>query len=333
MNRITYLSLFIYLMSGMTSIFAELPKFYKEVDHMVWVVEDLGKVTKGWKKIGFTEMEDLDWIQFIEEGENAIRMRAATAYLGGTRILWLEPGKKPSILKEFLTRYGEGVWSLVHAPTSWTEVKLEEERLSEAGMKESLMVRLLTKNGEVRYIFGKTDMQGTYVLGLTDETSAKKLYNPELKGYNKYGLKFSQYAFAVREPGPVSDYWHSLGFPEMEVTPSVVWEPEYYGQAADFKMDLGWQRHGNIVYEWCIPLRSPTVYEDHIKAHGEGFQHMGFRVEDMDEAIEVMESKQLAVSQSGGWGEKGKKGSGRFAYIDTTPYGGLSIELLWSYKE
>jgi hypothetical protein len=38
------------------------------------------------------------------------------------------------------------------------------------------------------------------------------------------------------------------------------------------------------------------------------------------------------VSQSGAWGEKGKPGSGRFAYVDTDAIGGVTIELLWNYK-
>jgi hypothetical protein len=35
---------------------------------------------------------------------------------------------------------------------------------------------------------------------------------------------------------------------------------------------------------------------------------------------------------SGAWGERGKKGYGRFAYMDTQAAGGIDIELLWNYK-
>ena len=38
------------------------------------------------------------------------------------------------------------------------------------------------------------------------------------------------------------------------------------------------------------------------------------------------------VAQSGGWGEAGKPGSGRFTYIDTDSIGGVLIELLWNYR-
>jgi len=95
-------------------------------------------------------------------------------------------------------------------------------------------------------------------------------------------------------------------------------------------MNLGWQRHGSIVYEWCIPLKPPTVYEDHIRVHGEGIQHFGFATSDMDAAIKFFTNKGYKVSMSGGWGEKGKAGSGRFTYVDLSKIGGMTIELLWS---
>lgn len=105
----------------------------------------------------------------------------------------------------------------------------------------------------------------------------------------------------------------------------------YRGQPADFEMNLGWQRHGNIVYEWCLPLKSPTVYEDHMKEHGEGIQHFGFSVTDIDAVIQDYRAKEFSVSMSGAWGEKNQPGSGRFAYIDLESAGGLTMELLWNY--
>jgi hypothetical protein len=98
-------------------------------------------------------------------------------------------------------------------------------------------------------------------------------------------------------------------------------------------MNLGWQRFGDIPYEWCIPLKPPTVYEDFIINHGEGLQHLGFNVEDIDEVITAFEAKGFYVVQSGSWGAKGQPGSGRFAYIGTAPVGGVLIELLWNYEQ
>jgi hypothetical protein len=50
----------------------------------------------------------------------------------------------------------------------------------------------------------------------------------------------------------------------------------------------------------------------------------------MDKAISAMRAQGFLVAQSGGWGEAGKPGSGRFAYMDTDALGGLTVELLWS---
>jgi len=36
---------------------------------------------------------------------------------------------------------------------------------------------------------------------------------------------------------------------------------------------------------------------------------------------------------SGGWGERGKPGSGRFAYMDAHSLGGVDVELLWSFPK
>jgi hypothetical protein len=53
----------------------------------------------------------------------------------------------------------------------------------------------------------------------------------------------------------------------------------------------------------------------------------------MDDAIRYFEDKGFKVSMTGGWGEKGKPGSGKFAYVDTEGIGGETIELLWNYTE
>jgi hypothetical protein len=38
-------------------------------------------------------------------------------------------------------------------------------------------------------------------------------------------------------------------------------------------------------------------------------------------------------SMGGTWGEKDRPGSGRYEYIDLEEAGGVTMELLWSYKE
>ena len=53
----------------------------------------------------------------------------------------------------------------------------------------------------------------------------------------------------------------------------------------------------------------------------------------MDKATAFFEQKGYKISMSGAWGDEGKKGSGRFAYIDLSEIGGMTLELLWNFKE
>jgi len=68
----------------------------------------------------------------------------------------------------------------------------------------------------------------------------------------------------------------------MQFTHGELTDLKYRGKPADFDMRLGWQRHGNVVYEWIQSLQGPDVYLDHMKVHGEGSHHLAFDVTDMD---------------------------------------------------
>jgi hypothetical protein len=59
---------------------------------------------------------------------------------------------------------------------------------------------------------------------------------------------------------------------------------------------------------------------------------MAFDVGDMDRAIAEWKQGGYAYVMGGAWGESGKRGSGRFAYLDTQSAGGIDVELLWNYR-
>ncbi len=311
---------------GITSI-AQIKDCYKKVDRVVWVVKDLNMVVKGWKDLGFTDFISYGMVPLqMENGQ--VNVYLTSGNLGGVHVSWIQPNSGNNLFTKFLEENGDGAFALMHRTGSKEALEKEVARLKDLKVPVLVKGSVETDSGPVNFVMMDTGEKGKYVLGI--------LHGPDdlshTKGTNKQGLTFSQYAFAIENPDPVSEYWVKLGFPPMQVTPGTSWGKEYYGQPADFEMNLGWQRHGNIVYEWCIPLRGPTVYHDHIEKYGEGIQHFGFGVKDMDEAIEYFENKGYEISMSGGWGDKGKPGSGRFAYVDTEKIGGETIELLWSYK-
>lgn len=314
------------------SISAQMNPVYKEVDHIIWIVQNIKKTQKGWAEIGFNEVEELKKVKLISHGykDDKGSIKASMAYLGGTKALWIQPVSGETIFSRSLTKNGEGAIALIHKVKDESELNQVTQQLASVNIGKIATYTLQTKSGDLKYTIMDTREKGKYYLGFVID---ERRSNPGYNGNNQLNMKFNQYAFAIKQPQSVSSFWVSAGLPEMEITHGELWDKEYFGKPANFDMNLGWQRHGSVVYEWCIPLEGPNVYADHMRVHGEGIQHFGFAVEDMDQAIQFFEQKEYKVSMSGGWGEKGKPGSGRFTYIDLSKIGGMTIELLWSYKE
>jgi hypothetical protein len=220
--------------------------------------------------------------------------------------------------------------SLVHRLDSKKSLKSEIKRLSRIGVNVKEEINIPTDNGDINYVLMDTWDEGMFYLGLTYGNS--DIYMTLLTSENLHSMALNQYAFAIRNENTsdVSAYWHKIGFPEFEINHPELGDKHYYGSEVDHDLIQGWQRHGDIAYEWCIPVSTPIVYDDHIKKHGEGIHHLAFTVQDMDKVLEDYKSKGFVVSMGGTWGEEGKPGSGRYEYIDLENAGGVTMELLWS---
>ena len=84
---------------------------------------------------------------------------------------------------------------------------------------------------------------------------------------------------------------------------------------------------GDAPFEWVQQITGPDVYVEYGKKHGEGFHHLGVNVTDMDEAIKLMTSRAAPPSQAAAW--NAAKGRGRAVYLDTEPFGGVTLELIY----
>ncbi len=332
MKKLFIGSVIFFLMCSSQILEAQTNPVYQEVDQILWVVKDLKSVKKGWVEIGFTEIENLKKVKLISHGlkDDKGKIKASFAHLGGAKALWIQPLSGETIFSRYLNKNGEGAVALIHKVKNEEQLHELTQQLARANIGKIATYTLQTKTGDLKYTIMDTKEKGKYYLGFVID---ERIGNSSYAGKNQQNMRFNQYAFAIEDEVPVSSFWVSAGLPELEITHGPVRDKEYFGKSADFDMKLGWQRHGTIVYEWIIPLKPPTVYADHIRMHGEGIQHFGFAVKDMDKAIDFFEQKGYKVSMSGGWGEKGKKGSGRFAYVDLSKIGGMTLELLWSYKE
>ncbi|HZP00972.1 MAG TPA: VOC family protein, partial [Terriglobia bacterium] len=185
------------------------------------------------------------------------------------------------------------------------------------------------KNGTGWFAYLDTAQRGggiTFELFFNPDTPSS---STATKTENEYPFnKIVQYAILVRDIKKVAEFYQSLGFGGMPVDHNISIDRIYRGKPGRFEMFLGWWHWPDVTYEWIQPIVGPSVYDEYLAAHGEGLHHLAFEVKDMDEAVRLLGSKGAPASQTGGWDARGSKG--RFAYLDTEPHGGLTIELLWN---
>ena len=99
----------------------------------------------------------------------------------------------------------------------------------------------------------------------------------------------------------------------------------YRGKNASFGLRhaLAWQ--GEMQFELVQPLGGPSIFADHLEAHGEGLHHVGKYVPDHDAAVaEALADGFEPLQSARGFGAEG---DGAFAYF-TRPDLPLIIELI-----
>lgn len=298
---------------------AQLPDFYRNVHELTWVVKDVDAVTAAWAKLGLTGIEAHGEttlpLEYRGSRTNA-RVRWTSGHVGAVAVDLYQPLAGKNAWSDFLSRHGDGVMSLLYLVPSREEYERELERLRVAGVS-------VLQRGD-NYVYLDTEPQGKYVLGLIYGTAPEPATG---------SVRVTQFAFVVDSLPAPSAYWKKLGFPEFTVTHPSLTGLFFRGHPTRYEQDLGWQRHGKVPFEWCVPpAGTPTVYAEYLKKHGAGVQHIAFEVSGMDEAIARYKQLGFDTVQGGGWGQEGKPGSGRFAYLDTERAGGLTIELLWNYR-
>lgn len=315
------------LCAGLSQTQPATPAMYQSVDSVIWVVRDMDATVAGWRKLGFSDIRVMGdvTLDVRYRGQPAPSLaKIAEGHLGDVAVRWIQPLQGMNAYSDFLARHGTGMFSLVHRASSREALQAEVARVNGLGVA-TLQTETAAGTSSTRTYFD-TEPQGKYALGVIYSP------DPEPPVTAAPGRKVVQFAFTVRQLEPVLDFWSRLGFTDRSVTHPPLWDLRYHDQPGAFDAELGWQRHGHVVYEWIMPLKGPTVYSDHIEKHGEGFHHIAFEVSDFDAEVARWNALGFPFIQGGAWGEKGKPGWGRFAYQETDAIAGAEVELLWNYR-
>jgi len=306
---------------------------YGHVSSMIWIARDLDPVLNYWQKLGLKNIERTNVTEFtglVYRGKPVpTTARSAFGHVGNVFIEWIQPVTGSNIYTEFLERHGDGVLALGFAVKSDQELEKQIQYFHSRGVDVVQSTEWKNAKGTGHGAYLDTAASGgglTIVLYHDPGDLAPAPAGIELNGAPL--TKFNHYAFVVRDVRKVGEYWQSLGFGGTQIDHNISVDRMYRGQPGKFEMDLGWQRYGDAPLEWIQSTQGPNIYEEYLKEHGEGLHHVGVDVEDMDAAAKTFAAIGAPRSMWGGWDTP--QGKGRFAYLDTDPYGGVTLELIWN---
>jgi methylmalonyl-CoA/ethylmalonyl-CoA epimerase len=99
-----------------------------------------------------------------------------------------------------------------------------------------------------------------------------------------------------------------------------------HGEPCEYRMRVALANVGPMRIELIEPLEGDTVYAEFVRDHGYGVHHLGVLVDDMQAAFGLAREAGLEVTQDGAG--FGPDGDGHYAYLDTEPLMGTTIELI-----
>ena len=108
--------------------------------------------------------------------------------------------------------------------------------------------------------------------------------------------------------------------------PPLVKRMTRHGEPCEYRMKVALANVGPMRIELIETMEGDTVYAEFVRDHGYGVHHLGVLVDDMEEALTRARAAGLTMTQDGAG--FGPDGDGHYAYLDTEPLMGTTIELI-----
>src|SRR6202167_3243824 len=187
---------------------AEMPDYYKTVNRVVWLVQNVDLAKQGWSQLGLSDIHEYpDVVLTGQDHGKPVRMWAweITGHLGNLTVNMIQPAEgQLNAWNTFLGKHGDGIFSIVHEVKSQAEMEKEIKRMRGLGVGVLQQLSLDRDGKRVTYTYFDTEPQGKFVLGLVYWPGGAPAPGPP--------GKVSHLAPVVRDLEPVSAYWQKLGF-------------------------------------------------------------------------------------------------------------------------
>ncbi len=137
--------------------------------------------------------------------------------------------------------------------------------------------------------------------------------------------KLTHVGVVVRDLDKAIDYLSSLGLGPFEsLRPSrPLGETLVRGKPAEVKVKISAAKVGQVRLEFIQPIEGESPTKEFLDKKGEGINHIGFAVDDLDKEIAKLTKQGVKILTSARW----EGGSLVSAYLETDTVGGIIIEL------
>jgi methylmalonyl-CoA/ethylmalonyl-CoA epimerase len=140
----------------------------------------------------------------------------------------------------------------------------------------------------------------------------------------------AQIAFVVKDLDKTVKYYHEVfGIGPWQFytyEKPLVKKMSYHGKPTVHSNRIALSYFGPSRIELIEVKEGDSVFNDHIKKHGYGIQHLGFLVENMEEAL--LQAKEAGFEMLQDGSGFGLDGDGHYAYLDSEEDFGVMLELI-----
>jgi catechol 2,3-dioxygenase-like lactoylglutathione lyase family enzyme len=142
--------------------------------------------------------------------------------------------------------------------------------------------------------------------------------------------KIVQIAIVTRDIEASAKRWAALlGMPQSPITttrPGQEVKVVYRGKPSSGQAKLTFFRTGQVVLELIEPVGGNTAWKEFLDQHGEGVQHIGIQVSDLEGSVRRIQQLGYPEIHRGRY----DKDNGTYVYFDTMKQLGTVVELLHS---
>lgn len=307
----------------------------KGIDQIAIVVEDLELVAGNyWSILGIGPWAIFDWEAPLVydrkyHGKTVwAREKIAITQLGNVMLELVQPVDGPSIYRDWLDEKGEGIH---HVNFLVDDVDETGEILMSMGFPSIQSGRFgpPEQKGAYNYIdieplrtiwepahIGEEIGAVPRMFPDTDEESPSKI---KIKGID-------QLAIAVENLELVAEnYWNIMGIGPWSIfdwEEPLVYDRKYRGETAWAREKIAIVMVDNMMLELVQPVDGPSIYRDFLDERGEGFHHVNFLVDDVDDTAEILTGMGFPSIQSGRFGPPDQKGA--YNYFEIEP-----LRMIW----